>query len=73
MIMKIYIMPYWRKAQVTLQWLLSRQVIDADMEEFMENLKTKCSVGIVGGSDIIKIAEQMKGMRLIYKTVKNLN
>jgi len=44
-----------------------RQVIDADMEEFMENLKTKCSVGIVGGSDIIKIAEQMKGMSVLDK------
>ena len=38
-----------------------RQVIEADMEQFLETLKTHASVGLVGGSDLVKIAEQMKG------------
>eukprot|EP00088_Acartia_fossae_P061970 TRINITY_DN7458_c0_g1_i1.p1 TRINITY_DN7458_c0_g1~~TRINITY_DN7458_c0_g1_i1.p1 ORF type:complete len:252 (+),score=58.05 TRINITY_DN7458_c0_g1_i1:41-796(+) len=44
-----------------------RQVIEDDMEQFMEELKKHCTVGIVGGSDIAKIAEQMKGMSVLTK------
>ena len=37
----------------------ARQVIRPDMEEFLEKLKTKVVVGLVGGSDLGKISEQM--------------
>lgn len=37
------------------------QVITKEMEEFMEKLKQKVVVGIVGGSDLNKIKEQMNG------------
>ena len=39
----------------------SRQNIDKDMEEFLKDLQEKVSIGLVGGSDIEKIAEQMGG------------
>jgi len=45
----------------------ARQVIDADMEQFLETLKTHATVGLVGGSDLVKIAEQMKGMAVLNK------
>ena len=31
------------------------------MEEFMERLKQKVTVGLVGGSDLVKILEQLGG------------
>lgn len=31
------------------------------MEEFMEKLKQKVTVGLVGGSDLVKILEQLGG------------
>jgi len=37
----------------------ARQRITADMEEFLLNLRSKVTVGLVGGSDLTKIAEQM--------------
>jgi len=37
----------------------SRQKITQDMKEFMSELRTKMSVGIVGGSDLKKIVEQL--------------
>ena len=37
----------------------SRQRITPDMEQFLLNLKAKVTVGLVGGSDLTKIAEQM--------------
>eukprot|EP00048_Salpingoeca_helianthica_P015220 m.225684 g.225684 ORF g.225684 m.225684 type:complete len:246 (-) comp16757_c0_seq1:279-1016(-) len=36
-----------------------RQVIQADMKEFLQKLRTKAVVGLVGGSDLVKIEEQM--------------
>ncbi|KAI0214868.1 Phosphomannomutase 2 [Lamellibrachia satsuma] len=38
-----------------------RQKITQDMAEFLEILKKKAVVGLVGGSDLCKIAEQMAG------------
>lgn len=37
----------------------ARQRITPDVEEFLCQLKKKCLVGLVGGSDFVKIAEQM--------------
>lgn len=31
------------------------------MDLFLQGLRTKCLVGLVGGSDIVKIAEQIGG------------
>jgi len=31
------------------------------MDEHLQKLRTKCLVGLVGGSDIVKIAEQIGG------------
>lgn len=39
----------------------SRQKVTGDMEEFIEKLKSRVSVGLVGGSDMEKIVEQMGG------------
>jgi len=36
-----------------------RQVIQQDMKEFLQKLRTKTVVGLVGGSDLVKIEEQM--------------
>lgn len=35
------------------------QVATQEMIDFLQKLKQKCYVGIVGGSDLTKIAEQM--------------
>lgn len=37
----------------------SRNDITPDMEQFLQDLKSKVTVGLVGGSDLRKIAEQM--------------
>ncbi|KAK6170527.1 hypothetical protein SNE40_018901 [Patella caerulea] len=39
----------------------ARQVIKPEMEEFLDKLKTRVAVGLVGGSDLVKIMEQMGG------------
>jgi len=45
-----------------------RQVIIQETEDFLHNkLKPKCTVGLVGGSDLKKIAEQMGGMDVLNK------
>jgi len=44
------------------------------MAEFLQQLKTKVKVGLVGGSDLVKIAEQMggdDGMWLYFKQLTN--
>lgn len=47
---------------------MPRQPITQDMEEYLLNvLKPCCTIGIVGGSDFIKIAEQMRGDDVIHK------
>nr|CAG4645040.1 EOG090X0BFR [Leptodora kindtii] len=47
---------------------LPRQKISSDMEDFLLNkLKKRVTVGLVGGSDLKKIAEQMGGMDVINK------
>nr|CAG4638665.1 EOG090X0BFR [Cyclestheria hislopi] len=45
-----------------------RQSISRDMENFLlKQLQPKATIGLVGGSDLKKIAEQMGGMDVIYK------
>jgi len=45
-----------------------RLLIDPEMEKFMEEeVKPRASIGLVGGSDIKKIAEQMRGMDVVKK------
>lgn len=39
----------------------ARQKITPEMEIFMENLRSKVTVGLVGGSDLAKILEQLGG------------
>ncbi|CAL1546197.1 unnamed protein product [Lymnaea stagnalis] len=39
----------------------SRQLVKPHVEEFLQQLKQKVLVGLVGGSDFVKIAEQMGG------------
>jgi len=46
----------------------ARKEIEKEMEDFMKNeVMPKCSVGLVGGSDLDKIVEQMKGKEVIQK------
>ncbi|CAH1273774.1 PMM2 [Branchiostoma lanceolatum] len=45
----------------------ARQQITPSMEEFLMKLKEKVVVGLVGGSDFVKIAEQMKGDDVVKK------
>uniref|UniRef100_A0A2I9LPG3 Phosphomannomutase n=1 Tax=Centruroides hentzi TaxID=88313 RepID=A0A2I9LPG3_9SCOR len=44
-----------------------RQSITPTMEAFLQKLKDKVVIGLVGGSDLCKIAEQMGGMDVIKK------
>merc|ERR1712179_357865 len=45
-----------------------RLLIEPEMEKFMEEeVKPRASIGLVGGSDIKKIAEQMRGMDVVKK------
>ncbi|CAF2619605.1 unnamed protein product [Rotaria sp. Silwood2] len=46
---------------------MPRQVITADMDTDLQKLRKKCLVGLVGGSDIAKIAEQIGGIQAIAK------
>lgn len=45
----------------------ARKVIEDDMFEFMGQIQEKVTWGLVGGSDIKKIAEQMGGMERLMK------
>ena len=43
-------------------------LIEPEMEKFMvEEVKPRATIGLVGGSDIKKIAEQMRGLDVIKK------
>ncbi|KAF2357428.1 Phosphomannomutase [Trinorchestia longiramus] len=44
-----------------------RKVIDPKMKAFMAHLRSKATCGIVGGSDIDKIAQQLGGMDEVMK------
>lgn len=44
-----------------------RQVITTEMQDFLELLKKKVTVGIVGGSDLVKILEQLGGDSALQK------
>eukprot|EP00055_Hartaetosiga_balthica_P005506 m.16255 g.16255 ORF g.16255 m.16255 type:complete len:251 (+) comp4590_c0_seq1:74-826(+) len=41
-----------------------RAVMDPKMKEFLETLRKKCVIGLVGGSDLVKIQEQVDGSAL---------
>ena len=49
------------KRSHTMQSLPPLQVITPDMKEFILRLKEKAVIGIVGGSDLPKMEEQMGG------------
>ncbi|KAL4239943.1 Phosphomannomutase 2 [Mactra antiquata] len=44
-----------------------RKRVEPDMEAFLQKLKSKVKVALVGGSDLVKIAEQMGGDDVIDK------
>ena len=44
----------------TMFWFLLQRVTE-EMENFLQELKSKVKVALVGGSDLVKIAEQMGG------------
>ena len=44
-----------------------RQRIKPDMEQFLDKLKEKVTVGLVGGSDLVKILEQLGGDHALPK------
>ncbi|XP_059477874.1 uncharacterized protein LOC132198088 [Neocloeon triangulifer] len=45
-----------------------RKVITKEMETFLfEKVKSKCDIGLVGGSDLSKIAEQTGGPKIVNK------
>lgn len=44
----------------------ARQSVTSDMDEFLQRLKTRVRVGVVGGSDLVKIKEQL-GSDVIQK------
>lgn len=46
---------------------LPRKLVTAQVEMFMEKTRKLATMGIVGGSDIGKISEQMKGMNVMEK------
>ena len=46
---------------------LPRKVVEPNMVEFMQRVRQVATVGIVGGSDLGKIAEQMRGMDVLEK------
>ncbi|CAF0811076.1 unnamed protein product [Rotaria sordida] len=46
---------------------MPRQAITSAMDADLQELRKKCLVGLVGGSDIVKIAEQIGGIEAIAK------
>ncbi|CAF1935410.1 unnamed protein product [Rotaria magnacalcarata] len=46
---------------------MPRQAITSEMDEQLQALRKKCLIGLVGGSDITKIAEQIGGTKAIAK------
>jgi len=40
---------------------VARDVVDKEMQAFMQRIRKKCVIGLVGGSDLVKIEEQMAG------------
>ncbi|CAF0871810.1 unnamed protein product [Rotaria sp. Silwood1] len=46
---------------------MPRQAITSDMDAYLQKLRKTCLVGLVGGSDIAKIAEQIGGMQAVAK------
>ncbi|CAF1046212.1 unnamed protein product [Adineta steineri] len=46
---------------------LARQLITPEMDAYLQEIRKKCLIGLVGGSDIVKIAEQIGGTKAIAK------
>ncbi|CAF1096629.1 unnamed protein product [Didymodactylos carnosus] len=46
---------------------MPRQLITQEMDDCLQAIRKKCLVGLVGGSDIVKIAEQIGGISAISK------
>lgn len=46
---------------------MPRQLIGKEMDEHLQELRKKCFIGLVGGSDIGKICEQIGGIQAIDK------
>lgn len=46
---------------------MPRQLISKEMDEYLQEIRKKCLIGLVGGSDIGKIAEQIGGVQAINK------
>ncbi len=40
---------------------MPRQLITPEMDTCLQEVRKKCLIGLVGGSDIVKIAEQIGG------------
>lgn len=45
----------------------ARQKVTTEMEDFMVRLRDKVTIGLVGGSDLVKIMEQLKGYDALNK------
>lgn len=44
----------------------ARKVIEPDFEEFLyTNIKSRATLGVVGGSDLVKIVEQLNGKKVL--------
>lgn len=46
---------------------LPRKIVESNMVKFIQQVRQVATVGIVGGSDLVKIAEQMRGMDVLEK------
>lgn len=46
---------------------LARQLITKEMDDHLQALRKRCLIGLVGGSDIVKIAEQIGGVQALAK------
>ncbi|UJR38563.1 hypothetical protein I4U23_031229 [Adineta vaga] len=46
---------------------LARQLITVEMDTCLQEVRKKCLIGLVGGSDIVKIVEQIGGTNAIAK------
>ena len=46
----------------------ARKVIEAEFEEFLySKLRAKATIGVVGGSDLAKVVEQLNGDKVLHK------
>lgn len=55
---------------VQLFFALLTQVIAQEMKDFLQTLKQKVVVAVVGGSDLVKIKEQMGGESCEFELIE---